>query len=149
MDSSLVGLRKAQSLAAERGIHIDTVMADLVDWQPEPCSYDALVLTFVHLPAAWRASAHQRLARALRPGGRLILEAFHPSQLGRTSGGPKQLDMLYSLADIRSDLAELLAEVEAQECEVVLDEGPGHQGPAKVTRYVGTKLRYEAVGAWS
>jgi SAM-dependent methyltransferase len=140
MDASRVGLEKAQKLAQERGMRIETILADLTNWEPEPSTFDALVLTFVHLPAEWRANAHQCLARALRPGGWLILEAFHPRQLGNTSGGPKQVDMLYSLDDLRLDFAGLLTETEGQECEVILDEGPGHQGLAQVTRYVGKRL---------
>lgn len=36
------------------------------------------------------------LAQGLRPGGRLVLEAFHPAQLALRSGGPKDLDLLYT-----------------------------------------------------
>lgn len=139
MDASTVGLEKATALARERGVRLQTVCADLCDWQPEPGAFDAVVLTFVHLPAAWRAQAHRRLASALKPGGWLVLEAFHPSQLGRTSGGPKQLDLLYTLADLRADFNGLLTEALGQECETCLDEGPGHQGDARVTRYVGRR----------
>ena len=100
----------------------------------------AVVLTFVHLPPAIRGLAHRRLAQALRPGGCLILEAFHPRQLAFTSGGPKAEDMLYTLDLLRRDFAGLLAEVEAREGEVSLNEGPGHQGPGFVTRWVGQRL---------
>lgn len=137
MDGSAVGLAKAQALAAEQGVRIATQLADLADWQPPAGAFDALVLTYVHLPPAIRASAHQRLADALRPGGLLILEAFHPKQLERSSGGPKQLDMLYALADLEADFAGRLQWLLREEVETVLDEGPGHQGPAWVTRLVG------------
>jgi 2-polyprenyl-3-methyl-5-hydroxy-6-metoxy-1,4-benzoquinol methylase len=69
MDSSRVGLLKVQALAAERGVAITTELGDLTDWTPEPVSFDAVVLTFVHLPPAIRAGAHRRLAAGLRPGG--------------------------------------------------------------------------------
>lgn len=143
MDSSAVGLQKAQMLAAERGVRLQTVLADLADWTPVPASVDAVVLTFVHLPAAMRAGAHQRLAQALKPGGWLLLEAFHPLQLGHTSGGPKAPAMLYTLETLRADFAGRLTEVLAWEGEVMLDEGPGHQGLAHVTRWVG-----QAPAAW-
>ena len=140
MDASAVGLAKAQALAAEQGVAIETRLADLADWQPPAGAFDALVLTFVHLPPAIRARAHQSLADALRPGGLLILEAFQPKQLGRSSGGPKQLDMLYALADLESDFDGRMQWLLREECEVVLDEGPGHQGPACVTRLVGRRI---------
>lgn len=137
MDSSAVGLQKAQALAVERGAALLTVLGDLADWTPAPASVDAVVLTFVHLPVAIRASAHQRLALALRPGGWMLLEAFHPLQLAHTSGGPKAPEMLYTLDLLRADFAGLLTEVLAWEGEVMLDEGPGHQGLAHVTRWLG------------
>ena len=137
MDASVVGLDKARSLADRRGVVIETVLADLAEWQPDEGAFDAVVLTFVHLPPALRPLAHRRLARALRPGGLLLLEAFHPSQLGRSSGGPKQAELLYTLADLQGDFAGLLRQEAGEELEVELDEGPGHQGLAKVTRYIG------------
>ncbi len=33
---------------------------------------------------------------ALKPGGLLIIEAFTPAQLQHSSGGPKQLELLYT-----------------------------------------------------
>jgi len=71
----------------------------------------------------------------------VVIEAFHPAQLGRSSGGPKDLDMLYRLDDLRADMARLCDEVFGQEGEVVLDEGPGHQGVGFVTRFVGSRIR--------
>lgn len=140
MDNSRVGLDKAQRLAAEQGVRIDVVHADLADWVPQPASVDAVVATYVHLPEPLRASAHQRLVSALRPGGLLVLEAFHPRQLGYSSGGPKAPAMLYTLdllrADLRDRLGQDLTESLAWEGEAHLDEGPGHQGPAYLTRWV-------------
>jgi hypothetical protein len=47
--------------------------------------------------------------------------------------------MLYTLADLRDDFAGLLDETLGWEGEVMLDEGPGHQGAGRVTRYVGAR----------
>jgi hypothetical protein len=139
MDSSVVGLSKAQALASERGVRIDTIHADLTDWTPEPNSTDALVLIYLHLPPALRASAHQRLMTALRPRGLLIIEAFHPQQLDHSSGGPKDSAMLYTLDMLRQDFAGLHERL-AYEGHTVLNEGPGHQGPAHVTRWVAQRI---------
>jgi SAM-dependent methyltransferase len=139
MDSSQVGLAKAQALAVERGVAIDVVTGDLAGWLPPQPGWDAVVLTFVHLPSAIRADAHQRLAEALVPGGWLLLEAFHPDQLGFSSGGPKDIDMLYTLAQLRADFASCCDEVLGWEGGVQLTEGPGHQGPGRVTRWLGQR----------
>jgi SAM-dependent methyltransferase len=137
MDGSAVGLAKAVSLAAGRGVVLQTVLGDLADWAPAPASFDAVVVTFVHLPPAIRADAHRRLAAALRPGGLLLLEAFHPLQLQHSSGGPKDAAMLYSPELLRADFGDTLEEALAWQGEVTLDEGPGHQGKAHVTRWIG------------
>ena len=137
VDSSAVGLRKAHALAAEQGVQLRTLEADLAAWTPAPASADAVVLTYVHLPAALRSAVHRNLARALRPGGLLLLEAFHPQQLQFQSGGPKDAALLYTLEQLRSDFDGLLHEVLAEECTVELDEGPGHHGTAYVVRWLG------------
>lgn len=143
LDQSQVGLDKARRLALSRQVHIDTVLADLSDWVPGEATWDAVVMVFLHLPPALRAKVHLALWRSLKPGGWFILEAFHPKQLGRSSGGPKQLDMLYTLADVRSDLAAVdvddLNESIAWEGDVQLDEGPGHQGLGYVVHYVAQR----------
>ena len=137
VDSSAVGLRKARELAAEQGVQLRTLEADLADWTPAPASLDAVVLVYVHLPAALRSTVHRTLAQALRPGGWLLLEAFHPQQLQYQSGGPKDAALLYTLAQLRADFGGVLNEVLADECTVQLDEGPGHHGPGHVVRWLG------------
>jgi len=140
VDGSAVGLAKARALAQQQGVPLATEQADLAAWAPAPGSYDAVVLTYVHFPSAQRAAIHQRLQQALRPGGWLLLEAFHPLQLQHTSGGPKDPDMLYTLEQLRGDFAGQLHETLGWEGPLTLDEGPGHQGPAHVVRWLGQAL---------
>lgn len=137
VDSSRVGLDKARALAIERGVAPQFVQADLANWMPASAAYDAVVLTYVHLPPAIRATVHRRLAQALRPGGMLILEAFHPAQLGLDSGGPKDEALLYTPELLHADFGDLIEPVLVWQGGVALDEGPGHQGEAHVTRWVG------------
>ncbi|GAA6143806.1 class I SAM-dependent methyltransferase [Hydrogenophaga sp. 5NK40-0174] len=139
MDSSSVGLEKGARLASGRGVKVDTVLADLAEWTPPAGQFDAVVLVYVHLPSSIRAAAHQRLAKALCPGGWLILEGFHPEQLKHNSGGPKDVDMLMTPTLLDADFGGLLTPVLSWEGETTLDEGPGHQGLARVTRWVGCR----------
>ncbi len=136
VDASEVGLAKARKLAKDCEVTIETEHADLQYWVPSK-PYDAVILTYVHLPAQCRKAIHQNVARALRPGGILMLEAFTPDQLAKTSGGPKNPELLYSLDLIRDDFSGILQETYGAECEINLDEGLGHQGPACVIRYIG------------
>lgn len=141
VDASPVGLAKAQILAQRRHCAIDTLEADLNDWDPGIARFDAVVMIFVHLPAALRQRIHRKLALALKPGGRFLLEVFHPLQLERGSGGPTDLDMLPTLADIRQDFQGILTETLGTEGVDHLAEGAGHQGEAYLTRYLGQRLR--------
>lgn len=140
IDSSRVGLDKASALAAQRGVVVHTVWTDLADWQPAPQAVDAVALIYVHLSAPLRTQVLHRALRALRPGGVLVLEAFHPQQLtGYTSGGPKQVELLYTLEQLRADAASAgvpSTERFAREGNTQLNEGPGHQGLAFVTQWV-------------
>lgn len=140
VDSSVVGLQKASALARQRGLALNTQVVDLTDWVPEPQSVDAVVLIYTHLPDSFRRQAHQRLAAAVCPGGWLMLEAFHPAQLQHTSGGPKDASMLYTPEVLEQDFAGVLTSVLVWQGEVQLAEGPGHQGLAHVTRWVGRKV---------
>lgn len=139
VDSSAVGLAKAQALAAERGVAIHTTHADLTDWHPAPASVDAVVLVYLHLPPAIRAPILHKLAQALRPGGWWLLEAFHPEQLNHSSGGPKDTAMLYTPELLQADVGHLLDTTLLWHGETTLDEGPGHQGLAHVTRHVAQR----------
>jgi SAM-dependent methyltransferase len=139
VDYSPVGLQKARALATAQGVTIATALADLGDWSPAPASVDAVVLIYTHLPGAIRARVHRRLAQGLRPGGWLLLEAFHPAQLAHSSGGPKDADMLYTPEQLDADFAGLLTPVLSWHGETTLSEGPGHQGLAHVTRWIGQR----------
>lgn len=139
VDCSDVGLDKTRDLAQRKGVQLQTVLADLTEWSAAEGAFDAVAVAYLHLPSVQRPVVIGALLRALRPGGVLMLEAFHPNQLGLSSGGPKDVDMLYTLAGLRADALQSGvqgAEVSGWEGGVTLDEGPFHQGPAQVTRWV-------------
>ena len=101
--------------------------------------YDAVALIYVHLPERERKHLHRESIKALKKGGRIILEAFSKEQLKHSSGGPKELNLLYSSAEMKEDFKELKLEV-LEEKTVLLDEGPFHHGQSGVVRLVGKKI---------
>lgn len=138
VDQSAVAQEKAATLARERGVAVDLVCADLGTWSPGVAAYDAVALIFAHFPSSDRAAIHGSLARALRPGGLLILEAFHTRQSGRHSGGPRDRDLLYEPDMLRRDFA-MLEPLELLEGVALLDEGDRHQGEGFVVRLVARR----------
>ena len=138
VDQSEVGLAKARRLAADRGLTIETVCADLQRFAIEPGAWAGIVSIFCHLPRRIRRPLHAAAARGLRPGGVFVLEAYTPRQLGRGTGGPQDPDMLVSLADLAAELAGLEF-VHARELEREVREGSYHTGVASVVQLVGLR----------
>ena len=138
VDQSAAGLAKAQQLARQCGVALHTEQADLAAWTWPAAACDVIASIFVHLPDALRRRTHAGIVQALKPGGWLILEAFTPAQMACASGGPRDPALLYSAAQLREDFAalECLALLEG---EVLLAEGPGHQGPAQVVRLLARR----------
>jgi hypothetical protein len=137
-DQSTEGQKKAIHLAAAKGVTINYSIQSLDSWNPEPDQYDSIALIFVHLPDGLRQQVHKAAIRALRTGGTLILEAFSVNQLDRNSGGPKTLDLLFTKEQVESDFKNLAIAM-LSETQVILDEGPLHQGLADVIQFVGLK----------
>ena len=81
---------------------------------------------------------YTELIKFLKPGGWIILEAFSKKQIPYNSGGPKDLDMLYDVNDLKQDFGSFKKVIQ-QELLVELDEGEFHRGKAMVVRYVGRK----------
>ena len=145
VDQSEVGLAKARRLAADRGLMIETVCADLAAFPIEPGAWAGIVSIFCHLPRRVRVPLYAAIARGLQPGGVLVLEAYTPQQLGRGTGGPQDPDMLVSLAGLREGLGGLEF-VHARELEREVREGAYHTGVASVVQVVGLR-RQAAPGA--
>lgn len=134
VDASPVGVAKARRLAAARGVEIDIRTADLRDWDAPVAAFDLAVCAFLHVGPDDRTGVHRMIARALRPGGLLLLEGFTPDHLGQGKGGPKDTRMMFTEARLRDDFADLLdiAHLEALETELPASER--HGGPAAVIR---------------
>ena len=93
VDASAVGLAKAQQLAGERGVAIETVVADLADFAIAAHSWDAIVSIFAHVPPEIRKPLHRKMVQGLRSGGMLVLEAYTPEQIKL---GTATLSLLFS-----------------------------------------------------
>jgi SAM-dependent methyltransferase len=140
VDSSAVGLAKAQQLAAERQVPYATVLADLATWDLGDARWDGVVSIWAHLPVPLRATLHPRLARALRPGGVLLLEHYHPRQLAYGTGGPSDPTMMLALDELDAAFPEW-TRLHTFEGERTVIEGNGHGGLSFVTQAILEKPR--------
>lgn len=138
LDWSVKAKHKAEMLAAKNNVTINYSASDFINSFNYEKKYDAIALIYLHLPSEVRAQYFSKLPDILNPGGKIILELFSKGQLGKNSGGPNNIDLLYSLEDVISDFIKLDF-VLLEENEIVLDEGKLHSGPASVIRFIGQK----------
>lgn len=137
-DLSEVGVAKARSLAADRGVEVDARVGDLAEVDLGRDRWDLVVSVFVHLPPTVRRSLHERVVRALRPGGAFLLEAYTPAQIGRGTGGPPVAELTMTLDELRTELDGLVLE-HAAEVERDVVEGVGHTGAASVVQVLARR----------
>ncbi len=131
-DQSEVARDKALALAEREGVEIHYSLADALDYEAE-VSFDAVALIYAHFPPSIRAGVHRKLSGQLKPVGELWVEAFAPGQIELNSGGPKNVEMLYTPELLEADFGHLQIR-QAEITKYKLDEGPGHSGMGEVVR---------------
>ncbi|HEX3073953.1 MAG TPA: methyltransferase domain-containing protein [Ignavibacteriales bacterium] len=141
VDFSEAAKTKALLLAEKNSVQINFITADLNNFIPQSEAYDAVGLIFIHLPEELRIKTHQNAVSSLKQGGHIVLQAYDHDQLllGKDSGGPKDINLLYTLEDIYTDFHELEIAHFSKEL-VYLDEGPFHHGEGSVIMYTGKKI---------
>lgn len=135
VDGSKVGLEKAQRLARERKVKLETVVADLRDFDLGVARWDAVVSIWCHVPPDLRASLHPRIVAALAPGAVFLLEHYHPRQLEYRTGGPPDAALLVTRSELEHDFSGLTV-LHAFEGEREIQEGVGHAGKSFVTQFI-------------
>jgi len=133
VDQSSVGLAKAERLAAQRGVRIEALVADLAGFHIDTESWDCIVSIFAHTPPPVRRHIHREVVRGLKPGGVFVLEAYRPEQLQCKTGGPPVAEMMMDLSGLRAELAGLDFEY-AEESVREIREGPLHHGSGAVVQ---------------
>jgi hypothetical protein len=138
VDGSSVGLAKAQVLARERSVTIETITADLNDFELGEARWGSIVSIWCHLPTELRARLQPKIRAALIPGGVLLLEHYHPRQLEYKTGGPSDPSMMITLDELQRDFAGFEI-IHSFEGECVVQEGSGHHGLSYVTQFIARK----------
>jgi SAM-dependent methyltransferase len=107
VDFSRVGLARAAGLAAGRGVSVDWVHADLLDYQPTPGGYDLVLIAYIQLPADRLTALALTAATALAPGGTLLAVGHDRDNLTRGHAGPKDLSVLWTPQVVTAGLTGL------------------------------------------
>jgi SAM-dependent methyltransferase len=138
VDLSQVGVERAMQAAHAAGVDMTIEQADLATWNWPADHLDGIFSIFLHLPPDVRPKIHASMLRAVKPGGLIILEAFSPAQLHYTSGGPKEIELLYTAEILRHDFAPA-GPLLLEEKQTHINEGPMHSGPAAVVQAIFRK----------
>ena len=142
-DISPNGRSKALKLAQDRNVTIDYRIGELPDLGYTTAQFDAIALIYAHLPVSIRSEYHRLLDGYLRKGGHIIFESFSKNHLryrerNEKVGGPKDLESLFSIEEIKSDFQQYDI-IELAEEVIDLQEGIYHNGQGSVIRFVGRK----------
>ncbi len=139
MDFSPTALNKARALAAERGVALRIEQADLVTWAWPAGAFDVVVAIFIQfLTPAQRSAVFAGIKRTLRPGGMLLMQGYRPKQLEYKTGGPPEVENLYTRALLEEAFADF-SSLEIEEHDSVIREGSGHGGMSALIDLVGRK----------
>ena len=139
VDQSPVGLVKATKFAAQNGVEISTVVADLNDYDLGENCWDGIVSIAAHVPPALRQKLHKQVVKALTDKGVFLLEAYTEKQLKMDGvGGPPNKELLMSLNELKEELSGLEFVI-GQEVERHISEGQYHQGESAVVQVVARK----------
>ena len=138
-DWSPTALRKAQALAKARGVTLRTAQVDVVQWEWPQAAFDVVVAIFVQfLTPEERRQVFAGMRKALKPGGLLLIEGYRPEQLNYKTGGPSQVENLYTRALLEAEFGSL-SETQIAEHDSMTSEGAGHVGMAALIDLVGRK----------
>lgn len=137
-DFSSSAKAKANKLAKEMNVSPHYETADIHEKEYPENSANVVALIYAHFPEELRKLAHQKAIKWLKPGGKIILEAFNPDQINNNSGGPKNVEMLYTKEILKEDFKDLNIEL-LEITETHLTEGKYHEGKADIIRLIATK----------
>ena len=140
IDFSPAAQSKAHAFAAERNVsRIEFVRTDVHTWGYPEAAFDVVVEIFTQFstpserPLKWAG-----MRRALKPGGLLILQGYTPKQLDYGTGGPKQIENLYTRAILEKEFGGF-CDLKFTEEEREIHEGVAHGGMSAMIGLTGKK----------
>ena len=139
LDFSANALKKARALAALRRVDLRFQQVDLATWPWPTAELDVIVAIFIQFAdPPFRRRIFDGIKTALKPGGLLLMQGYRPEQLDYRTGGPWQVENLYTTALLEDSFGDF-ASVEINEHDSMVDEGGGHAGMSALIDFVGRK----------
>lgn len=139
IDFSPAAQRKAKALASERGVKVAFELVDVHAWNYPHAAFDVVAEIFTQFSSpAERARKWAGMERALKSGGLLIVQGYTPKQLDYGTGGPKEIENLYTRAMLEQAFGGF-HELSIAEEEREIHEGTSHGGMSAVINLTARK----------
>jgi len=139
VDFSPKALAKAEALAKAHGVSLQMQRVDITAWSWPTAAFDVVAAIFIQFAAPdQRKRIFAGIRQALKPGGLLLLQGYRPEQLAYKTGGPSEIENLYTRAMLAEAFAGF-ADLEISEHDSMTQEGVGHAGMAALVDLVGRK----------
>ena len=138
-----VAIEKARRLAAGRQVEVNFILADMLaaDWPPSELkeSFDWVIGIFIQFVSGEDRERQFAVMKQLTaPGGRILLQGYTPKQLDYRTGGPSQIENLYTARFLRQAFSGWQIE-ELVEYEDDVAEGVAHKGRSALIGLVARK----------
>ncbi|MCP5061459.1 MAG: class I SAM-dependent methyltransferase [Ignavibacteriae bacterium] len=138
IDYSEVGKQKAGKLAIENNVVLNYRVQDFFEEILPTEKYDVIVVINFHFEEEVREHFNQKIIESLIPNGRIILQVFDKEQIKKNSGGPKDINLLYTLEDIVNSFYDLEFELFVKENTTRFIDDVKKE--ATIIRFVGKKV---------
>jgi SAM-dependent methyltransferase len=139
LDFSPSAQRKGRALAKERGVTVTFLQADVHAFDYPQAAFDVVAEIFTQFSTPTeRAMKWAGMRKTLRPGGLLIIQGYTPKQLQYGTGGPKEIENLYTRAMLEEAFRDF-HDVNMVEEELELHEGTSHGGMSAVVNLTARK----------
>jgi len=123
VDFSDVAIENAARLAAERGVEVEWLLADVGEWQPPAEAFDLIVVLYLHVPGEERRPILRCAAAALARGGTILVVGHHAANIAEGTGGPRDPRVLFTPEEVAEDFEGL----ELEKAERVLRSVEGER----------------------
>jgi SAM-dependent methyltransferase len=139
VDYAAEGLKKTSQLAAQNGVSVSCICADLGEINLEQNTWDLIIGIFAHFPLHVKQHIWPQMHAALKPGGQLIMEVYDQEQLRFGTGGPQQPDLLYSEEELQALIGSDFTEIKIEKVYREVHEGTYHNGASATIQLQAVK----------
>ncbi len=125
VDFSRIGLDKGRKLAANKGVDVTFVLADVETFDMGTRAWDLVLVSYLQIPNTQRLDVLERAAEAVAPDGLLMVIAHDRSNVSDGWGGPPDEEVCYTVEETVSVLRGFDVQIAGIiEREVDTESGP-------------------------